>query len=261
MGDAIIKVKNSSYARYEELLLKRDDVKKKAFQYGMEYNRTFGELILKVFEKKIEGIRKKKTLEYCQTFKNHGKNVDMAGLQTYLERQLAEYEKRLKDMVEENEAAKSTGTVTEAELLQIKRIYRRMVKKIHPDINPLTNTNEEMKGLWQRLVIAYECNELKELKETEVLINALMAKLDMGVMEIEIPDIEVKIAELEEEIERIMNTDPYQYRYLLEDEAAVAEKKKALQEELKEYEEYSNRLEEMLNSVLGSGMTFTFRMN
>ena len=261
MGDAIIKVKNSSYARYEELLLKRDDVKKKAFQYGMEYNRTFGELILKVFEKKIEGIRKKKTLEYCQTFKNHGKNVDMAGLQTYLERQLAEYEKRLKEMVEENEAAKSTGTVTEAELLQIKRIYRRMVKKIHPDINPLTNTNEELKGLWQRLVIAYECNELKELKETEVLINALMAKLDMGVMEIEIPDIEVKIAELEEEIERIMNTDPYQYRYLLEDEAAVAEKKKALQEELKEYEEYSNRLEEMLNSVLGYGMTFTFRMN
>lgn len=261
MGDAIIKVKNSSYARYEELLLKRDDVKKKAFQYGMEYNRTFGELILKVFEKKVEGIRKKKTLEYCQTFKNHGKNVDMAGLQTYLERQLAEYEKRLKDMVEENEAAKSTGTVTEAELLQIKRIYRRMVKKIHPDINPLTNTNEELKGLWQRLVIAYECNELKELKETEVLINALMAKLDMGVMEIEIPDIEVKIAELEEEIERIMNTDPYQYRYLLEDEAAVAEKKKALEEELKEYEEYSNRLEEMLNSVLGYGMTFTFRMN
>ncbi|MBP5179532.1 MAG: hypothetical protein J6066_08160 [Lachnospiraceae bacterium] len=261
MGDAIIKVKNSSYARYEELLLKRDDVKKKAFQYGMEYNRTFGELILKVFEKKVEGIRKKKTLEYCQTYKNHGKNVDMAGLQTYLERQLAEYEKRLKDMVEENEAAKSTGTVTEAELLQIKRIYRRMVKKIHPDINPLTNTNEELKGLWQRLVIAYECNELKELKETEVLINALMAKLDMGVMEIEIPDIEVKIAELEEEIERIMNTDPYQYRYLLEDEAAVAEKKKALEEELKEYEEYSNRLEEMLNSVLGYGMTFTFRMN
>ena len=261
MGDAIIKVKNSSYARYEELLLKRDDVKKKAFQYGMEYNRTFGELILKVFEKKVEGIRKKKTLEYCQTFKNHGKNVDMALLQTYLERQLAEYEKRLKDMVEENEAAKSTGTVTEAELLQIKRIYRRMVKKIHPDINPLTNTNEELKGLWQRLVIAYECNELKELKETEVLINALMAKLDMGVMEIEIPDIEVKIAELEEEIERIMNTDPYQYRYLLEDEAAVAEKKKALQEELKEYEEYSNKLEEMLNSVLGYGMTFTFRMN
>ena len=136
-----------------------------------------------------------------------------------------------------------------------------MVKKIHPDINPLTNTNEEMKGLWQRLVIAYECNELKELKETEVLINALMAKLAMGVMEIEIPDIEVKIAELEEEIERIMNTDPYQYRYLLEDEAAVAEKKKALQEELKECEEYSNRLEEMLNSVLGYGMTFTFRMN
>ena len=59
MGDAIIKVKNASYARYEELLLRRDAVKKRAFQYGQEYTRTFGELILKVFEKKIECIRKK----------------------------------------------------------------------------------------------------------------------------------------------------------------------------------------------------------
>jgi predicted nucleic acid-binding Zn-ribbon protein len=261
MGDAIIKVKNSSYARYEELLLRRDAVKKSAFQYGQEYTRTFGELILKVFEKKIECIRKKKTVEYCQSFKNHGKNVDLAGLQTYLGRQLAEYEERLKAMIEENEAAKSKGTVTEGEMLQIKRIYRRMVKKIHPDINPLTNTNEDLKGLWHRLVIAYDCNDLKEMKETEVLINALLAKLDIGVMEIEIPDIEVKIKELEEEVDKIMNTDPYQYRYLLEDKTAVEEKKKALEDELKEYEEYSNKLEEMLNSLLGYGMTFTFMMN
>ena len=90
MGDAIIKVKNSSYARYEELLLRRDDVRKRAFHYGQEYTRTFGELILKVFEKKIECIRKKKTIEYCQTFKNHGMNIDQAGLQDYLKKQLAE---------------------------------------------------------------------------------------------------------------------------------------------------------------------------
>jgi predicted nucleic acid-binding Zn-ribbon protein len=80
-------------------------------------------------------------------------------------------------------------------------------------------------------------------------------------MEIEIPNIEAKIKELEEEIEKIMNTDPYQYRYLLEDKTAVEEKKKVLEDELREYEEYSNKLEEMLNGLLGYGMTFTFRMN
>jgi hypothetical protein len=72
-------------------------------------------------------------------------------------------------MIEENQAAKNTGKVTEAELLQIKRIYRRMVKKIHPDINPLTNTNEDLKGLWQRLVIAYDCNDLKEMRRRRYL--------------------------------------------------------------------------------------------
>ena len=35
-------------------------------------------------------------------------------------------------------------------MLKIKRIYHHLVKKIHPDINPVTNENEELKGLWQR---------------------------------------------------------------------------------------------------------------
>ena len=71
--DEIIRGKSTSYARYEELITRRDSLKKEAFQYHRAYIREFGDLILKVFRKKIECIQKKKTIEYCQAALNHGK--------------------------------------------------------------------------------------------------------------------------------------------------------------------------------------------
>ena len=44
----------------------------------------------------------------------------------------------------------------------------------------------------------------------------------------DIPDIGERIEELKEEIDRIQRTEPYTYRYLLEDEEAVEKKKEEL---------------------------------
>lgn len=249
MSDDLIRVKNASYARYEELLMQRDAVKKEAFQHDREYVRVFGDLILQVFRKKMECICKKKTIEYCRVFLNRGEAVDPAALQAYLRKEMEEYQNQLDDMIKINDAAKNTQQITQKDLLMIKRIYHRLVKQIHPDINPLTNTNDELRDLWQRLVAAYNCNDLKEMEEIEVLINAVLEKLNKGTMEIEIPDIDEKIAELEKEISRIKSEDPYQYKYLLMDPDMVEEKKEALRNELKAYEEYSEQLQNMLDEM------------
>ena len=260
MADELIKVNNSEYSRYEELLLRRDEVKKEAFQLQQSYIREFGKLILDVFEKKLECIKKKKTIEFCQRYINQGKSVDQAALQDYLTAELKEYEMQLQDMVKENENAQGLGELTEVELLQVKKIYRRLVKKIHPDINPVMDSCEKLQELWYRLTIAYECNNLKEMQETEVLINALLKQLDIGTIEIDIPDIEDKIEELLNEIEEIKSRDPYQYKFLLDDTEAVKEKKQSLQDELKEYEEYSAKLDEILGGMMLNGASFTFVM-
>ena len=86
--EEIIKSHNSSYARYEELIYRRDSLKKEAFLYHAAYVREFGDLILEIFRKKIECIRKKKAIEYCQAALNHGKSVDQAKMQEYLEKEI-----------------------------------------------------------------------------------------------------------------------------------------------------------------------------
>ncbi|MCR5502756.1 MAG: hypothetical protein K6F53_07090 [Lachnospiraceae bacterium] len=262
MSDGIIKTGNASYTKYEELLARRDDVRKQAFQYERAYVREFGDLILQVFEMKLECIRKKKTIGYCQTFINRGESVDQDALQEYLQKELAEYQAQLDDMIRDNEAAKEHERVSEADLLKIKRIYRKIAKKIHPDINPGTARNEELMELWQRLAAAYNCNDLKEMEETEVLINAVLAKMDLGAEDISIPDIGEKIEEIRAEIERIKNTDPYRYKFLLEDPEAVEQKKQELRDELKEYEDYGRQLDGILDGMLANGgVKLTWRMN
>ena len=259
--DEIIKVKNTSYARYEELLMQRDNLKKEAFIMQRNYVAEFGDLILKVFEKKLECIRKKKTIEFAQAAANHGKTVDTDELQAYLQQEMAAFQEQLDAMIEDTKSAKERETITEHDLLKIKRVYHKLVKLIHPDINPMTNENEDLSDLWQRVQIAYNCNDLKDIEELELLVTTALEKMGVGTMEIEIPDIEDKIAEIEAEILRIRETDPYMYKFLLEDPDAVAEKNKSLNEELKSYEDYSVQLDEILNGLLKNGVTFTWRMN
>lgn len=257
----LIRVKNTSYDRYEELLLRRDNLRKEALLIESQYIKVFGDLILQVFQKTIDCIKKKKIIGYWQTFVNRGEVVNQNDLQEYLEKEMEGYNEQLKDMVDANEAVKSTGQITEAELLQVKKLYRRMAKQIHPDINPKTAEVPELMELWQRIVIAYGCNELKDLMELEVFVQRALEQMGVGKIEVEIPDIDDKIQKLEEEIKEIMETDPYQYKYLLEDAEAVEIKLSDLKEELQNYTEYEKQLDEVLKELMINGGGFVWQMN
>ncbi|MCQ2506154.1 MAG: hypothetical protein MJ113_03155 [Lachnospiraceae bacterium] len=257
----IIKVKNTAYARYEEVLLQRDNLKKEAFLINRKYVAEFGDLIIQIFEKKIECIRKKKEIEFVQASINHGKTVDQEKLQEFLRKEMEEFKHQLDIMVEDTKNAKESEKITEHALLKIKRIYHKLVKLIHPDINPLTEENEELSDLWQRAQIAYNCNDLKGMEEADVLIRTLLERINVGVMEIEIPNIEEKIQEIENEIKNIRETDPYMYKYILEDKEMIDEKKQCLKEEYKSFEDYSLQLDKVIEGLMSNGVRFTWRMN
>ena len=145
--------------------------------------------------------------------------------------------------------------------MKIKKTYHRIAKRIHPDIFPRTQEEPVLMELWNRTSDAYACNDLETLTQCEMLINKAMDELGIDVERIDIPDIEEKIKALEEEILKIRETDPYQYKYLLGDEEAVAEKKDSLNEELKSYEAYDEQLEALLAEVMGNGGVIAWHMN
>ena len=61
---------------------------------------------------------------------------------------------------------------------EIKNIYYKIAKLIHPDTNPSLAKDENIKSLWNRTIIAYNCNDLKEIEELEVLVNQYLESIN-----------------------------------------------------------------------------------
>lgn len=242
----LIKIRDSRYDDYENLLLRRDALKKDGEQYALEYVRLFGDLLVEVFQKKIKCIEKKKKIAYCQRCANQGKPINEAELDAYIESVMAEYQMQLDDLVRDNKAAKGSTTISLLELREVKEIYHYLAKKIHPDKRPDLAGDETISALWRQIVIAYDHNCLKDLQELKFKVETYLESLGDQDMDIEIPDIEEKIQKVMEEIENILDTLPYQYKFIVEDEEEVRDKKAELKEELESYENYSHQLDEVL---------------
>ena len=249
----LIKSGDSKYEQYENLLLERDQVSKEAGQIWTVYLQLFGKLISDNYEEKLECIKCKKTIAYYQNAINHGGVVDSAAMEKYLQQEMAEYYSNLRRMLKNNEEAQNTGTSTPYEVERAKTLYRRLAKLIHPDINPETDHSETLQELWQRIMVAYHHNDVKELAELEVLVRKALKELGAEQVKVDIPDIDEKIDAIKDEIENIKNTEPYSLRYLVEDEEAAEKKKAELKDELETYQKYRKELNEVILQMLQSG--------
>ena len=101
----------------------------------------------------------------------------------------------------------------------------------------------------------------EELEEAEILVNKFLADHHLDGNEIKIQDIDTKIEKLKEQIQKIKETNPYQYRFLLQDQEAVQNKKRELQKELEEYRVYEQELDQLLEQMMKNGVSFLWRMN
>lgn len=244
----LIKVKNASYVLYEELLMKRENLRKEGTQFYINYLQLFGELMTESFQKKIECIRKKKMIAFCQRCMNQGKDINSIELNRYIQAEMATYEEELKQMAADAKAAAQAKDISLEDVRKIKEIYYRLARMIHPDMHPELAADAKLQDYWNQIGIAYQNNQLSELEDLEVMITAYLENKDSGSGEIVIVDVENKIKRIEQEIERIINTKPYTYRFLLEDEGKRQEQKEALQNEIQEYTRYSHELDDVLKS-------------
>jgi 3-methyladenine DNA glycosylase AlkC len=261
MNDIEKSDRDTPYAKYERLLLERDALKKEAGSCLTAYLRTFGEWIGKVFEKKVDCISKKKSIAFCQAAVNRGEMIHADELQKYLASTMAAYQKQLAEMTEDYKKARLAKESSEYACVRSKSLYRKIAKCIHPDINPSVWKYPEISDLWDRTVLAYGMNDVGELEAVEVLVHKVLDDHGFEPDEIKIDNLEERIRQLEAENLRIRNTDPYQYKNLLEDPEAVSQKKKALEEEYASYVKYAEELSGVLAEYIKKGMIVKWEEN
>ena len=247
----IIRVANGDYGRYEELLLQRDQLEKEAFKYQEAYTREFGDLAVEAFQLRVDCISLKKSIAFFIAARNRGEKPDTEKLREFLASQMAAYMEKLEEMMNKRDAAQAGRPLTPYEVSEIKKIYRRIAKLLHPDISPLTEEYPDLAELFRQVMIAYQCNDLQELRDLEVLINKVLADKGIETVSIVIPNIAERIIKLENEIEQILTTEPYLYKDLLSDAFRVQEKKEELTKEIEEYRSYKEQLERQLGEIMG----------
>ena len=247
----IIHLTSGDYPKYESLLLRRDQLKKDALHYRRSYIKEFGELINKIFEKKIRCIELKKSISFCMLSVNQGKKTDMTELKIYIELRMSEYHTQLNDMISELNSTKHDGTISAQDVKEIKSIYRKIARRLHPDLSSVTEERPELYELWQQVSIAYKCNDLKALSESDFLIERALQQLGVDCQTSVIPDIAEKIATLEADIQKIITTEPYTYKLILEDPYEISEKKEMLKLEYQQYCDYEKNLKIKFDKIIG----------
>lgn len=164
---------------------------------------------------------------------------------------MAMYYAELADMLRDAEHAKNWGVLSPVKSQQVKKIYRELAKKLHPDINPGTKEQEKLQDLWNRISIAYFQNDLEELRELKAITAAVLKDLgEDAVLDPDITNLDQKIIQLEDEINQIVTTEPYTYKELLRNPEKIREKRTSLEAEKAEYREYNEKLRETLDKIL-----------
>lgn len=249
----LIKSADSLYEAYVALLLERDQLEKETGRIWMAYLRRFGKLISDSYEEKVECIKCQKTIAYYQNALNQGGVVDSAAMEGYLEREMSAYYTNLDHMLKENEAANTADKSTPSEVRQAKALYMRLARWIHPDLHPETDSSDELKELWQKVLTAYHHNDVKELSSLEVPIQKALNELGSDETKPDVPEIEEKIDELRSEINSIIHAEPYVLRYYLDYEEAAERKEAELKAELGSYQKYHKELAAVILQMLQGG--------
>jgi len=178
-------------AKLNKLSDEKADLEKLIHEFGVRHNKELGELILKILKfrkNKAKGTPKESEAE--EDYKNYNQEFE----------------------VSKNE---KVADLTEEELIEIKKKYRKASKLCHPDV-----VSEDQKELADKLFTelnkAYEQNNLK--KVTEILENLKKGNLfvsksdtitEKQLMKAEIEKLKIRITELQQQMQLIKESDAY----------------------------------------------------
>lgn len=240
---------------YEELLARRDQLSKEAASLLISYTAEFGDLIRENFELKVECIKTKKMISYCRRRLNRGLKIDTDHMQKDIDKEMQLYYTLLKDMTDDIASAKKSKSVGTFRFERSKKIYRRLTKILHPDVNKKTMENEELRDLWERIMDAYNHSNVDDLEDLEFIVRKKLEELGDDGFEVDCDDLEERIERVERQINDIISTEPYIYKDLLADDEKKAEHKELLNAEHEDYEQYLKTLTNVLEETLKNGGT------
>lgn len=224
-------------------------------QLETEYMLTLGVLEYKIFESQCLYLRLKRKAEMIQALKNRQRSVDISEIEKLLDEEFSAYRELLKEQTDKmNEALyrRNHGKELSSEDTQeIKRLYRLIVKALHPDLHP--ELGQDKLRLFRSAIEAYKNGDLTAIRAIyEMTADSAVPEREENALEALLEEkerLQASLAKINKRIEEIKTEFPYNMKKLLSDEKLVRAKREELQEKLDRFklliDEYQLKIEEM----------------
>lgn len=263
----IIKFPNSSENRnevkrfreeLERLILEEDNlIYIECENIRAKYIREFGSKEYKILKLSLSYQKLRRKIEILQAKLNRKETISrdfLNRLDRDIEKEFQKYMEELNAKLEEiNWAADRFGLdkITGQELIDFKKKYKELVKKLHPDLNPAIDP--KLLEIFYKVVDAYKngWSEIIDLYyELIVLADDYNTEDDRLNYKAEIGRLKEKIEKIKTSIAEIKNSYPYIYKDLLDSPQETQNHKKELDDLIESYKTSNKYLEDRLKEII-----------
>jgi hypothetical protein len=180
----------------------------------------------------------KQRIEMIQSFLNRNEQPNLKAIEREINKRFAEYQKKIEEeaqRIADADAYLKTSYLPEDEVKKLKEVYRVIVKKLHPDINP--NTTELQKDILVKAQSAYDLCDLHTLNQILITLNIGNNATDKHnvepiILEKFVAQLEVNVSKLKKQVEELQNRFPFIYESRLTDNEWIKNEQRDLEVEI-----------------------------
>lgn len=248
--------------RLMELLLQIDDIElQQNPSIEADYAVKVGYLENELLSRQIAARRARRALSLAQAVANRGGALDaqaLARIEQQLDEELAVWKAKLQAAIDRASALlrrRAEGVpLSSAEARELKRLYRKLMKRLHPDMNPDVGDDEREYFLIAQHL--YSNGDLAGLRALLYTVETSFGPGDTGLhidvldsLESELKATNLRVTSAQKRLDDFKASFPYAYKDLLLDSAWVRKQSDALQGSIREAreaeDEYAHRLDEL----------------
>ena len=238
------------------LLLERDELQFVICKnIETAYMLSLGSIEYKAYEAQCAALRLKRKNELIQAKKNRQEKIIISAIEETLDNEFAAYQQQLDEQIDKmnNALERSRSEIlTDEENKELKKLYRQIVKSLHPDINP--DVSSAQITLFENAVSAYKNGDLPTLRIIGSMVGGDSLPEQhtdaMAQLAEEKKRLQSSIESVRDSIEKIKTEYPYTLKDIIDDEEKTEQKKQELEKILGQYNElisvYTARVDEML---------------
>ena len=193
-----------------------------------------GKLQYEEFVIRVEVMKLKRKHQIIQAALNRGERPDTEVVERIVELEFIDYQAQIEAQAESIKAAKSyleAPLMTEEDASDLKRIYRILIKRLHPDWNP--DLSEERKELFVRAQAAYKSNDVQELRNILLMIEAdEPVQIKEETIDDDIARLERSLADLQARVDKLNAMFPFDHRDKLYDKEWIENKQAQIKDSI-----------------------------